>query len=184
MARSVKQAVTGLDDIFKGLDGLLDAREPVARAMGVAMGQAVRDEAIERAPVLKPENKGTDNQRENQLKEAMYLAFDGRRSILNEGFLVYTVSWNAKRAPHGHLLEFGHALPYEYEKTPDGKFFTPLAGYGKVNGRKRGIGRPNPHEGFFVHAEPFLGPAFDTKLPSLNKIAIGAATLAFSEYKP
>lgn len=180
---SVKQAVTGLDDIFKGLDGLLEAREPVARAMGVAMGQVVRDQAIENAPTLNPQGVGTDNQRPNQLKEAMYLAFDGRRSILNEGYLVYTVSWNAKRAPHGHLIEFGHMLPYEYEVTPDGKFYTPLQGTKRVGGRKRGFGRPNPHTGFFVHAIPFLGPAFDEKLPSLNRIAIGAATLAFSEYK-
>jgi hypothetical protein len=176
----IRSAVTGIDEILKGLDSLMEIREPVARAMGVAMGTVVRDEAIERAPVLLPENIGFDNQRAGQLKEALYLAYDGRRSILNEGHFVYGVSWNRKKAPHGHLLEFGHFMPYEWEKS-GGKFFTPLLGSKRVDGRKRGFGRPNPHTGFFVHSMPFLGPAFDAKLPRLNAIAAAAGAARFSE---
>ena len=176
---SVRQAVIGLDEIIAGLDKLSTLREPISRAMGVAMGQTVRDEAIVRAPELLPENMGFDNQRRGQLKEAIYLAFDGRRSILASGHMVYQVSWNAKKAPHGHLLEFGHFMPYAYEKS-DGKFFTPLHGTHKVDGRKRGFGRPNPYTGFFVHSMPFLGPAFDAKLPRLNAIAMAAGAARFS----
>lgn len=177
---NVRSAITGLDEILKGLDGLLELREPVARAMGVAMGTAVRDEAVIRAPVLEPGNEGFDNQRAGQLKEAIYLAFDGRRSILNEGHFVYGVSWNRKKAPHGHLLEFGHFMPYEYERS-DGKFYTPLQGTKRIDGRKRGFGRPNPHAGFFVQSSPFLGPAFDSKLSRLNAIAAAAGAACFSE---
>lgn len=177
---NVRQAVTGIEDIMAGLDGLLEMREPVARAMGAAMGNTVRDEAQLRAPVLKPGNEGFDNQRANQLKEAIYNAFDGRRSVLNEGHFVYSVSWNRRKAPHGHLLEFGHYMPFEAEVV-DGKWFTPLQGSHRVDGRKRGKGRPMPGGPFYVHALPFLGPAFDAKLHQLNAIAAAAGAVAFSQ---
>ena len=174
---SHRQAVTGIDSIFKGLDKLLEMREPIARAMGAAMGAAVRDEAIERAPVLEPGNEGWDNQRANQLKEAIYLAFDGRRSVLNQGHFVYGVSWNRRKAPHGHLLEFGHFMPYEADRA-DGKWFTPITKAGKGRRRAMGISRG---DGFFVKAHPFLGPAFDAKLPKLNAIAAAAGAACFSQ---
>lgn len=178
---SVRTAVSGIDQILAGLDGLLEMRIPVARAMGVAMGQSVRDEAIVRAPVLKPGNEGYDNQRAGQLKDAMYLAFDGRRSILSGGIhMVYTVSWNARKAPHGHLLEFGHWSPYEAH-TLDGKWFTPVTGKHRVGGRARNTGIPRKGGGIEVSAEPFLGPAFDMKLPRLMAIAGEAGAQAFAE---
>lgn len=174
-----RDAVTGIDSILKGLDGLLEIREPIARAMGVAMGKEVRDEAVQRAPELKPGDEGYDNQRRGQLKEAIYLAFDGRRSVLNLGHYVYQVSWNAKKAPHGHLVEFGHWMSYAYARGEDGKFYTPLQGTHKVDGRKRGKGFPI--NGFYVDTHPFLGPAFDSKLPRLHDIAAVAAEATFKE---
>jgi hypothetical protein len=180
MARVV-QAVTGIEDIFKGLEAFSTLREPIARAMGVAMGQTVRDEAIVRAPELKPGDEGYDNQRRGQLKEALYLAFDGRRSILNAGHLVYQVSWNAKKAPHGHLVEFGHWMAYKWARGEEGKFYTPLQGTHKVDGRKRGKGYPIDGGGFYVNTHPFLGPAFDAKLPRLGDIATEAGKAAFSK---
>lgn len=176
-----RNAVTGIDDIVKGLAGLLEIREPLARAMGVAMGREVRDEAIERAPELKPGDEGYDNQRRGQLKEAIYLAFDGRRSILNQGHYVYQVSWNSKKAPHGHLVEFGHWMAYKYARGEEGKFYTPIQGTHKVAGRKRGRGYPIEGGGFYVDTHPFLGPAFDYKLPKLNTIAAAAAAAVFPE---
>lgn len=179
---NVKQAVTGLADIAAGLDKLLDIREPVGRAMAAAMGKEVRDEAIVRAPVLAPGNEGYDNQRAGQLKEAIYLAFDGRRSILNSGHIVYGVSWNRRKAPHGHFAEFGHFMPYEALQTLEGKWFTPVVGSQRVDGRKRAVGNMHPKgDGFFVDAQPFLGPAFDAKLPSLSRVAQTAGALAFTE---
>ena len=176
-----RRAIVSIDEVLQGLDKLSVLREPIARAMGVAMGQEVRDEAKDRAPVLKPGNEGVDNQRAGQLRDAMYLAFDGRRSVLNQGHYVYTVSWNAAKAPHGHLAEFGHFMPFQFERTVDGRFYTPLVGTRKVEGRKRGLGIPNPHAGFFVDAQPFLGPAFDAKLSKLNRIAADAAAIKFTE---
>lgn len=175
------QAVIGIDSILKGLDLLKEQREPLARAMGVAMGQEVRDEAIRRAPELKPGDEGWDNQRRGQLKESIYLAFDGRRSILNAGHYVYGVSWNAKKAPHGHLIEFGHFMSYEAHRDErDGRWFTPITGTKRVGGRKRGVGIPIAGGGFYVDVHPFLAPAFDSKLSKLNAIAAAAAAAVFS----
>ena len=174
------QAVFGIDDILKGMDLLMEQREPIARAMGVAMGQTVRDEAIRLAPELKPGDEGFDNQRRGQLKEAIYLAFDGRRSILNAGHYVYGVSWNARKAPHGHLIEFGHWTAYEAARE-DGKWFTPIVGSHKVGGRKRGVGIPRKGGGFYVNVHPFLAPAFDGKLAKLNAIAAAAGEAIFSQ---
>jgi hypothetical protein len=176
-----RNAVVGLDEVFAGLDKLSALREPIGRAMAVAMGQEVRDEAKVRAPILKPGNEGVDNQRAGQLRDALYLAFDGRRSILNEGHYVYSVSWNARKAPHGHLAEFGHWMPYVWAQDAGGRFYTPLEGTQTVGGRKRGVGIPQPNGGFFVDAQPFLGPAFDMKLPRLHGIAAVAGAVKFSE---
>lgn len=178
MANVRRAAVSGIDDILKGLDSLVDIANPVMRAMGAAMGNDVRDEAIERAPVLQPGNEGFDNQRRNQLKEAIYNAYDGRRSILGQ-HVVYGVSWNRRKAPHGHLLEFGHRMPYE-PAFVNGKWFTPIIGSHRVDGHKRNKGRELPG-GFFVEARPFLGPAFDAKLHQLTAVAAAAGALAFSK---
>jgi hypothetical protein len=179
MASTRNAAVTGIDDIVKGLDKLSDMAAPVMRAMGAAMGNEVRDEAIERAPILQPGNEGFDNQRRNQLKEAIYNAFDGRRSILG-AHVVYGVSWNRRKAPHGHLLEFGHRMPFE-PALSHGKWFTPIRGVQRVDGRKRGVGTPHSKAGYFIKAQPFLGPAFDAKLPRLSAIAAAAGAVAFSD---
>lgn len=169
MARGTR---VDISEVTKGFSMLKDAKESIARTMGVAMGQEVRDEAKIRAPVLKPENKGADNQQAGLLRDSIYLAYDQRRSVLSDGYR-YVVSWNAKRAPHGHLAEFGHWLPYLYEQTfPDERYYTPKPE------------QPNPtkrDEGFYVDAKPFLGPAFDAKMPRLYSIALAAGRKRFEE---
>lgn len=173
-----RSAVVDLSDVLAGLDRLAEAKESIARSMGVAMGQEVRDEAKIRAPVLEPGNEGTDNQMPGVLRDAIYVAYDSRRSILNPNTYRYTVSWNSKKAPHGHLAEFGHWMPYEYAKTEDGLYYTPiLNNTGK--GTQKGI--PLGGNGFWVSAQPFLGPAFDAKLPRLRSIAIQAGESKFVE---
>lgn len=174
---NVRQAVSGLEEIYKNLDKLVTSRESLARAMGAAMGNAVRDEAQKRAPELQAGNEGYDNQRRGQLRDAIYNAYDGRRSVLNEGHIVYGVSWNRRKAPHGHLLEFGHWMPYEAKKI-EGRWVTPIV---KTAGRgKRAQGVPIGGNGFFVEAHPFLGPAFDSKLSQLHRIAAEAGKAAFA----
>lgn len=69
-------------------------KEKLARSMAVAGGQVLRDEAKHHAPV----DTGL-------LRDSIYLAFKEDRST--GGQVVYSVSWNSKTAPHGHLIEFG-----------------------------------------------------------------------------
>lgn len=164
--------------VLKGLTLLGEAKESVARAMGVGMGAPVRDEAKLRAPVLQPGNEGVDNQQPGVLRDAIYLAYDNRRQVLNPNVYRYTVSWNSNKAPHGHLLEFGHWMPYEYNLTIDDRYYTPLVD-APSRGKAKGI--PLDGNGFWVHASPFLGPAFDAKFSSLLSLAQAAGSIRFVE---
>ncbi|WP_084025862.1 HK97 gp10 family phage protein [Bordetella flabilis] len=121
------------------------ARESLARSMAVAGGQVLRDEAKARAPVA----AGT-------LRDSIYLAFEDGRSTPT--VIRYAVSWNSSKAPHGHLVEFGH---WRYNRFIDGKPQKSLLG-----GKTRGNG-PQDHGGHgalddpvWVPAYPFLRPAY------------------------
>jgi HK97 gp10 family phage protein len=96
-------------------------KEKLARSMAVAGGTILRDEAKQNAPVLT-----------GLLRDSIYLAFKDSQS--NEAQIVYSVSWNSKTAPHGHLIEFGHW---------------------HVQGGKGG------ERTSWTPAQPFLRPAFD-----------------------
>jgi hypothetical protein len=173
-----KRTTVDISEVTKGLTLLGSAKESLARTMGAAMGNVVRDEAKIRAPVLKPGNEGTDNQQAGLLRDSIYNAYDKRRHILNPNIYRYTVSWNSTRAPHGHLAEFGHWMPYEYAITADGLYTTPLLDRPQ-RGTAKGI--PLPGGGIWIDAQPFLGPAFDAKLSSLLTVATNAATMRFPE---
>ena len=175
MAKGTRVDMT---EVLKGLGVLAEAKESIARTMGVAMGVEVRDEAKFRAPILQPGNEGTDGQRPGVLRDAIYLAYDDRRGILNNNAYRYVVSWNAKKAPHGHLAEFGHWMPYQWAKTEDGLYYTPIP---NNTGRGTQKGIPIEGGGFWVSAQPFLGPAFDAKLPRLLTIATQAGRAKFAE---
>ena len=135
-----------LSDVFKGLDGLLAIKESLARSMAVAGGRVLRDEAKARAP-----------KQSGRLASAIYLAYRDKAST--KDLVVYSVSWNAKIATHGHLKEFGH---WRYNKVVNGFPQKSL-----INGKKRGSG-PQDHGGpgalnkpRWVAAEPFMRPAMD-----------------------
>jgi hypothetical protein len=98
------------------------AIQDLAASMAVAGGQVLRDQAKRLAPV----DSGT-------LRDSIYLAY--REAKTNDRRVMYSVSWNSRVAPHGHLLEFGHWL---------------------VKGGKTGKGGERVA---FVAARPFLGPA-------------------------
>lgn len=107
-------------------------RESLARSMAVAGGKVFRDEAKARAPV----DSG-------QLRSSIYLAHRERESTPDRA--MYRVSWNARLAPHGHLLEFGHWQTHAMYQGADGQW-------------KVGAPLPAPK---WVSAHPFLRPAFD-----------------------
>lgn len=128
-------ASVDLSSVLAGLDRLSGVSESLARSMAVAAGQVVRDEAKARAPV----DTG-------KLRDALYLAYSDRRS--RESTVVYSVTWNSKKAPHGHLLEFGHW---------------------QVVGGKRGKGGV---EVGFTPARPFLRPAYEAVAPRMAQIMV------------
>jgi hypothetical protein len=118
------------------------ARESLARSMAVAGGQVLRDEAKILAP-RSHQGAVTDVGPRIPLAEAIYLAYKDDRSTL--AHIEYAVTWNGSKAPHGHLVEFGHWQTHEmYEK--DGKWYV-------------GAKLANPK---WVSAKPFLRPAFES----------------------
>jgi len=142
-------------EVTAGLDKLGAAtKEHLPRSMAVAAGKVFRDEAKARAPVfdgstaLKGGSTVTNPRQPGQLQEAIYLAFSDNRSTPTNGRYVYSVSWNATKAPHGHLLEFGHWRTNVI-----------AGGYPK----KQKLDKPK-----WVPASPFLRPAYD----SVGRIAI------------
>lgn len=60
----------------------------------------------------------------------------------------YHVSWNARKAPHGHLVEHGHIMTRKAYIGSDGKWYT-----SKVK-----LAEPK-----HVGARPFIRPAYDAK---------------------
>ena len=122
--------------------------ESLARSMGVAGGQVMRDTAR----ALAPEYDGSTGLAGGSnvdippipglLKSAIYLAF--KQNMSTKDHVTYGISWNSKIAPHGHLLEFGH---WRTNKI--------------VNGVPTKIPLPFPK---WVPAHPFLRPAYDVAI--------------------
>jgi hypothetical protein len=134
---------TDFSSALAGLDRLAgDMRMKLARSMAVAGGKVLRDGAIERAPVGTAEGGSI---RPGLLRSAIYLAFKNRRSTDKEA--IYSVTWNSKKAPHGHLVEFGHWQYYAVFKNKAGEWYTD---------KKRRLAVPK-----WVPAHPFLRPTID-----------------------
>ena len=111
-----------------------DFRTRLARSMAVAGGEVLRDEA-----------KARVTEHTGRLKNAIYLAYRDAHST--EKVVMYSVSWNAKKAPHGHLVEFGHWQVHPARKDQSGEW---------VSDPTKLLKEPR-----WVPADPFLRPAFD-----------------------
>ena len=57
------------------------------------------------------------------LAGAIYQAYSEENS--GPGKATYHVSWNASKAPHGGLVEYGHIQRYAVNLAKDGKWYTP-----------------------------------------------------------
>jgi hypothetical protein len=132
MASGIKADFSEWQTALAKLSGPL--KVSLARSIAVGMGEVLRDEA----KLLAPKESG-------KLAGSIYLAF--KDGLSDESRVVYSVSWNHKVAPHGHLIEFGHWQPYKVVKLPNGDWFT----------TKERL--PSPK---FIAARPFLRPALDT----------------------
>lgn len=110
----------------------------VARSTALAGAKVLREEAKVRAP----KDEGT-------LRDSIYVAY--AESDSTEILKTYTVSWNTKKAPHGHLIEFGHWL---------------VIGANRIR---------------WVQPYPFLRPAYDAVIMQARDAMIARAKQRMSE---
>lgn len=151
-------------EVKKALDNLAGpGKESLGRRMSLAATRVIRDEAILRVPVGKEEAKAHaqfgGSWSPGLLKSAIYNAFNQKASTASE--FTYSVSWNHKRAPHGHLVEFGHWRPYAII-------------FIKGVGWRTDKDRPLPGNGKWVRSHSFIGAAYDATKARAGQAAIEA----------
>lgn len=104
----VKADLSGLDAMFDELgDDLDEAVRPAAQAAA----QVLYDDVKKNVAALR---SVTGN-----LERSIYQKFSPDHS--RQGKATYHISWNAKVAPHGHLVENGHLQRYRYYKGSNGQ---------------------------------------------------------------
>lgn len=127
-----------------------------ARPAAQAAAQVLYDEVRRRVPVADEAHIGRGGKvyQPGALRDAIYQAYSDKLSV--GGREVYHVSWNARKAGHGHLIEFGYFRKFKVFKTKDGRYITtkiPLAA---------------PVQ---MPAQPFLRPAYDAKRDEASRAA-------------
>lgn len=91
----------------EALDNITEAAEEHVRPAAQAGIQVLYDEVLLRVPV-NTKARTTKSGRviaPGALKASIYQAFSKDNS--GNGFATYHASWNYRKAPHGHLVEFG-----------------------------------------------------------------------------
>lgn len=138
--------------------------------LGESVEHAIRPAAQAGAQVLYDnvkENVASIGRVTGNLSNAIYQAYDKRNS--NEQQAFYQVGWNARKAPHGHLLEYGHIQRYVTYVGKDGKWHTAVRP--EMRGKKLPRGKLSQavKDAYFVQrrapihvaAQPFMRPAAD-----------------------
>lgn len=107
------------------------------------------------------------------LRNAIYQKFSDDKSVVAPGGgyarATYHISWNASKAPHGHLVEYGHIQRYAAYIGSDGKWHTAVRP--EARGKKKParnasqavkdahyVLRANGPQQIAAH--PFIRPAF------------------------
>lgn len=94
----------------------------VISELGDRAEEAARPAAQAAAEVLYQEvkkNVASIGKKTGNLASSIYQVYSASNS--EPGRATYHVSWNARKAPHGHLVEFGYLQRYEYYKDEQGK---------------------------------------------------------------
>lgn len=141
MADGTKASVD-LSSVFRGFDklGSPQLQESLSRTMAVAGAREFRDEAKRQVHT----GEGSRSIAPGTLRAAIYVAFRDAES--EGGFAKYRVSWNTRKAPHGHLVEFGHWQNYVVYQDEDGDWWTDVT---------QPLASPK-----WVAAQPFMRPAW------------------------
>lgn len=142
-----------LDVDLGGFDAMIDEKvvavETAARPAAQAAAQVLYDAVKVNVAGL---GKVTGN-----LDKAIYQAFSADNSA--PGKATYHVSWNAKKAPHGGLVEFGHIQRYKVYMGSDGKWYTAI--------RPEMVGKPKPSR----RAAQGVKDAYYVPLPAPKQVA-------------
>jgi HK97 gp10 family phage protein len=180
---SIAVTFTNVDEILGTFDGLKTEVEAAVRPAAQAAAQVLYDEVRSNVQKL-PRNWGSNSGTQRRLYDAIYQVFSKDNSVESASGKYsrasYHVSWNhaKKRAPHGHLVEWGHMVPYQIYRDKFGDWHTKVrpsklqeylaGGYGGPNGKTV---PKNLRPYFFVPlrvpiqvpAYPFVRPAYDAK---------------------
>ncbi len=150
------------DSAFAGLDALVAKSKAATRPAAQAGAQVLYNEVKVRVPVSDQEhvNKKGEVISPGALRDSIYQVYSERNSHEYLSRSTYHISYNAKKAPHGWLVEFGHWQRFATYQGKDGRWYTsktPL---------------PTPRR---VAARPYLRPAYD----AVYAIALEAAKARF-----
>lgn len=143
------------------LDKLKDKLQEAVRPAAQAAAQVFYDEIKSRVSSM--------GRKSGNLDRSIYQVFSKSRSTQKRA--TYELSWNSKKAPHGHLLERGHIQRYVTYIGKDGNFYTAV--------RPQMRGKPKPSrkapqsvkDAYYVPlksprqvaARPFIRPSYDAK---------------------
>ena len=155
---SLSVDTTGLQSLMAELG---DAAEAAARPAAQAAAQVLYDEVLR--------NVGSIKRKTGNLARSIYQVYSQGNS--GQGFATYHVSWNAKRAPHGWLVENGHLQRYAYYQDEQGRIRPQVRPgmEGKPRPSRRAsraakeayyVTLPQPRQ---VAARPFVRPAIEAK---------------------
>lgn len=119
------------------LDDIVQASDKAVRPAAQAGAQVLYDEVLLRVPLAAEARKYRGKvYQPGALKRSIYQKYSDDKS--SQARAEYHVSWNNRKAPHGHLIEFGH--------------------WTKSTGKN---GPLRPH---FVPAHSFIRSSFDAKM--------------------
>lgn len=142
MSMSIKLDVAG---VLGAMDALDHDFQEAARPAAQAGAQVLYDAVVQNVQGIKVHT--------GNLRRSIYQAYSKDNS--GDGRAQYHISWNAKKAPHGHLVEWGHLQRYEVSFDPVTRRF--------ITHKDRPL--PVPKQ---VAARPFVRPAV-AKMPQAQE---------------
>lgn len=138
-----------LASLEQRLDEDSTALERAARPAAQAAAQVLYIEARRNAMEIRRQS--------GNLMRAIYQAYSERNS--STGRATYHISWNPRKAPHGHLIEWGHIQRYVSYVGKDGNWYTAV--------RPEMRGKPKPKR----RAPQAVKDAYYIPLPAPRQVA-------------
>lgn len=135
------------------LDALLDSKRGKVEAAARPAAQAAAQVIYDQVKV----NVAAIGSKSGNLAKSIYQVFSESNSA--PGKATYHISWSARKAPHGHLVEFGHIQRYKVYVGKDGNWYTAV--------RPNMIGKPKPSR----KAPQAVKDAYYVPLPTPKQVA-------------